>query len=54
MAAEDPDCLLVCYCVSLVEVVDGLSVGLKCLCGMGLVVASLPLPLPALLASVWA
>ena len=44
-----------CSCVSLVEAVGGLSVGLKCLCGMGLQVASmLPLPLPTLAVSVWA
>lgn len=53
--AEDPDCLLVCCCVSLVEAEGDLSVGLKCLCGMDLRVASmLPLPLPTLAVSILA
>jgi hypothetical protein len=52
-AAEDPGCLLVCCCVLPVEAVGGLSVGLKCLCGMGLLVASmLPLPPPTLAVSI--
>jgi hypothetical protein len=37
-----------------VEAVGDLSVGLKCLCDMGRVVASLPLPLPTLAVSVLA
>ena len=54
-AAEDPDCLLVCYCAFLVEAVGGLFVGLKCLCGMDLLVAStLPLPLLSLAVSILA
>ena len=54
-AAEDPDLILVYCYVSLEEAVGGLSADLKCLCDMGLPVASkLPLLLPTLAVSILA